>query len=72
MSTGSHRDWGRLPRDPDPESDLGYQLLELDVLRSSDGADEHILVLPSDEDMLRENAFMVVDPDSIRDLETMV
>ena len=72
MSTASHRDWERLPRDPDPEADLGYQLLELDVLRSSDGENEHLLVLPSDEDLLRENAFLVADPESVCDLETKV
>lgn len=72
MGAVSHRDWEELPRDPDPEGDLGYQLLELDVLRSSDGETEHMLVLPSDEDLLRENAFIVADPDSVCELETMV
>lgn len=72
MSAGTQKDWELLPRDPDPESDLGYRLLELDVLRSFDGEAEHLLVLPSDENLLRENAFVVADPDSVCDLETMV
>lgn len=41
------------------------------MLRSSDGENVHMLVLPSDEDLLWESAFMVVDPDSVYDLETM-
>ena len=69
-SGGRLRDLELLPRNPDPESDLGYQLLELDVLHSSDG--ENVLVLPSDEDLLRENAFIVADPDVVCELETMV
>ncbi|WP_313696290.1 hypothetical protein [Halorarum halobium] len=72
MSSVTHRDWEQLPRDPDLEGDLGYRFLELDVLRSSDGEKEHMLVLPSDEDLLRENAFIVADPDSVCELETMV
>ncbi|QLG29549.1 hypothetical protein HUG10_16590 [Halorarum halophilum] len=61
-----------MPRDPDPESDLGYRLLDLDVLHSSDGENEHTLVLPSDEDLLRENAFIVANPGLVCDLKTMV
>lgn len=66
------RAWRDVPVDPDPEQDLGFQAMELDVVRASAGADDHVLVLPNDDDMLRQDAFIVADAGSLMDLDTMV
>lgn len=68
----SQTDWRLVPANPDPADDLGYDLIDLDVLPTSVAGRSQVLVLPTDEDMLRENAFVVADDSLVRDLETMV
>lgn len=59
-------DWHEIPADPDP-SDLGYDLLELDITESTaDGG--HYVILPHDEEMLRDEAFIIADTDAVCDL----
>lgn len=65
-------DWWDIPLHPDPSDDLKYDLIDLDVIRTSTTGKPKILVLPTDETLLREDAFLIVDEDSIYDLETMV
>ena len=65
-------DWKEVSPDPDPSNDLEYELIELDVIQTTAGGRPQVLVLPEDEDMLREDAFMVVKESAICDLETMV
>jgi hypothetical protein len=65
-------DWWDVSQDPDPVGDLGYEVIDLDVIRTANDGRQRVLVLPTDEDLLREDAFMVVDEDDVRDLETMV
>ncbi len=60
--------WRELPPNPDPLDDLGYDLVELDFIPTSTSGGEEVLVLPTDEEMLREDAFVVVDKDSVVDL----
>lgn len=60
--------WRELPPNPDPLDDLGYDLIELDFIPTSTSGGEEVLVLPTDEDMLREDAFMVVDRESVMEL----
>jgi len=64
--------WWEVHQDPDPEGDLGYKLIDLDVIPTETNGKSRVLVLPSDEELLREDAFIVADEDSICDLETMV
>jgi len=61
--------WRRAPRDPDPVADLGYDLVDLDVVSAAD--DAALVVLPADEDHLRGDAFAVVDPAAVCDLTAM-
>lgn len=69
-SESDPREWGDLPADPEPE-DLGYDPLELDVTESTaDGG--HYVILPHDEDFLRQEAFIVADSGSLSDLGDMV
>lgn len=59
--------WENVPTDPDLAADFGYALLDLEVIRSGNGR-EQVMVLPKDEDLLRENAFLVVDEDALCDV----
>ena len=65
-------DWWDVSSDPDPVSDLKYDIIDLDLISTSTNGRPQVLVLPTDEDLLREDAFMIVDEDSVYDLETMV
>ena len=62
-------DWATIPDDPEP-SDLGYDPMPLNVTESS-GAGGHLVILPHDEDHLREEAFIVSDSDDVANLENM-
>lgn len=72
MESLSSTDWKDVSPDPDPSADLEYELIELDVIETNAGGRPQVLVLPEDEDMLREDAFMVVEESAICDLDTMV
>ena len=62
-------DWEGQPNDPDPERDLGYEILELRSVEARSGGKEHLLFLPEDEEMLRSEAFIVADPDTVVQLD---
>jgi hypothetical protein len=67
MNDSETVDWRSMPADPEP-SDLGYDPLELDITESSaDGG--HYVILPHDEEFLRDDAFIVADMDSVLSLE---
>lgn len=65
-------DWWDVGQHPDPNDDLGYELVDLDVIRHDPGRRDQVLVMPTDEEMLRDDAFLVADADDLVDLETMV
>lgn len=67
MSESATTNWEEVPDHPDPAQDLGYEVQELTVVRSA--ADSHLIFLPKDEDQLREEEFIVVSDDSLRDVE---
>ncbi|GAB7095369.1 hypothetical protein JCM30237_25220 [Halolamina litorea] len=64
-------DWWDVSEDPDPTDDLGYEVVELDVISTNTNGENRALVLPTDEDLLAEDAFMIVDEASVRDLGTV-
>lgn len=64
--------WWDVSQDPDPAVDLGYEAIDLDVIPTNADGRERVLVLPTDEDLLRENAFIVASEGAVCDLETMV
>jgi hypothetical protein len=68
MQASSQTDWEAVARDPDDAEDLGYRFQELDVFRASDGADSKVFILPHDEELLREEAFIVADVDVLTNL----
>lgn len=64
--------WDDVPTNPDPESDLGYRLDDWEEVTARSHGDDHLLFLPNDEEMLRDDAFLVVDPSIVRDLASEI
>lgn len=64
-------DWDASRVDPDPEEDLGYRIAEWDVIRHR-GNGGQVVFLPCDEDMLRDEAFIIAEEDAVSDLVTMI
>jgi hypothetical protein len=58
----SRREWERLAPNPDLAEDLGYELSDLEAYRTDD---EDVLVLPQDEDMVCEDAFIIVAEENL-------
>lgn len=56
----SRADWERLASDPDPVTDLGYRVDDWERFETSDGSDQ-VIYLPSDEDLIEDDAFIVVE-----------
>lgn len=65
-------EWRQVPDDPDSSEHLGYELIELDVLETKVEGRPQVLVLPTDEDQLRADAFIVADESAVRNLNTMM
>lgn len=63
--------WQDVASDPDPVDDLGYEGLDLDVIQTTAEGRQQVLMMPTEEDLLHEDAFLVVDEDVVRDLESM-
>ncbi|SIR19632.1 hypothetical protein SAMN05421858_1782 [Haladaptatus litoreus] len=64
--------WKRLPADPDLEGDLGYEIDEWDVIRASDNDKGRLMFLPKDEEMLRDDAFILAEASSVCNVEDRV
>jgi hypothetical protein len=58
--------WASLADDPDPCSDLGYEMEELKVIEAA--ANAKYIFLPEDESHLADEEFIIIDTDSLRDL----
>ena len=64
--------WQDAPRDPDEADDLGYERLSLDILPTLIEGQSRMIVLPTDEELLRDDAFLIVEEEFVRDLGEMV
>lgn len=62
----SREEWEDLPVDPNLREDFGYEHFDLETHETDAG---HVLFIPSEEDMLLEDAFIIVPRE---DLETVV
>lgn len=67
----SYSDWEQIAADPHPERDLGYEMLDWDVVKANNRAG-HLIFLPRDDDYLREDAFIVADAASVCDVRDRV
>ncbi|MFW5934218.1 MAG: hypothetical protein ACOCQL_00025 [Halolamina sp.] len=68
MEGDQRGDWRHAPEDPDPAEDLGYEAVELDMIGTDADGENRVLVLPTDEEMLADDAFVIVDEDSVAEL----
>jgi len=64
-------DWRTVPADPDPATDLGYEMLELDVISTGVEDEPAVVVLPQNEELLHDAAFLVASEDIVRPLTAM-
>lgn len=64
-------EWEQVSPDPDPVRDLGYELMDLEVLETEDGTDRYML-LPTSEEMLAQDAFIVADEAAVCDVSDRV
>jgi hypothetical protein len=60
--------WEEVAPNPDLENDLGYTLSDWESVSANSASGEQFLFLPSDDDLLREEAFVVADPSSVCDV----
>jgi hypothetical protein len=67
MSSDADFDWEELPPDPDLEDDFGYEMLDLEVVKAHNSKGQ-FMFLPRDEDMVRNDAFVVADDSSVCDV----
>ena len=66
--TGLSRvEWEQLHGDPDLRADLGYDPLDLEVFEVA--GNDQFMILPRDEDMVREDAFIIADVCSLFDVD---
>lgn len=55
--------WQRVPEDPDPKQDLGYDIEDLTVVESP--TESHVVFLPAEESHLDDEAFIIADTDAV-------
>lgn len=64
MTSSPNNTWLAQPVDPDPSLDLGYDIVPWEVLPVESGDADQRVLLPTDESMLKQDAFMIV-PESL-------
>lgn len=69
MSVNLEGEWNDQPDDPDLESDLGYDIATWDVVPVTSGEKEHRVLLPTDEEMLKQDSYMIVPASLVLSLE---
>lgn len=63
----SDTDWEDVSPDPDLADDFGYEMLDLEVVRARNGKGQ-FMFLPRDEDMVRNDAFLVAEESAVCDV----
>jgi len=61
----AYSDWESLSADPDPQTDLGYTDTEWDVIRTTQKGGSHLLFLPQDEGLLKQEAFVIATESAV-------
>ena len=62
-------DWRGMPADPDLELDLEYEIDDWKVIRTQKDDTSHLMFLPEDEGMLKEDAFIVAEKSAVCDVK---
>ena len=65
MSSSIGDAWEEAATDPDPHEDLDYELQPLTVIKLDQKQREMYMILPGEEDHLRDEEFVLADPGSI-------
>lgn len=66
-SSWSRSDWERLAADPDPVQDLGYDPVDWDVVEANNTSGQ-LIFLPQEDELLKDDAFIVAEPASVCDV----
>jgi hypothetical protein len=67
MPNSAEAEWDEQPTHPESD-DLGYELDDWERIRATGSDPEQYLYLPGDEELLRDEAFIIVPPEDIEDL----
>jgi hypothetical protein len=68
MNSQSHNEWESISADPDPRDDLGYVETEWDVIRTKRRRTSHLLFLPQEEQLLKQEAFVIATESAVVDI----
>lgn len=71
MPSVSRTEWAQVADDPDLRDDLGYEMVDLEIIQANNKAEQYMF-LPQDEEMLTEEAFIVAEPDSVVDINSHI
>lgn len=60
MTSSQRNEWDQQPTNPDPKTDLGYDFVPFDVVEVENGDSDHRVLLPTDEEVLKRDAYLIV------------
>lgn len=63
----SREDWETLSSDPDLQADLGYEITAWETIETATDSDQ-LIYMPQDEELLRDDTFIVANEDVLCDL----
>lgn len=69
MGIANQEEWLQLPSNPDPRRDLGYEIEPWEVVDVENGESSHFVLFPTEEEMLRLDAFIIASTDSMETLD---
>lgn len=64
MSESVEEDWEAVADDPDPNSDLGYDVQSLTVFNVEEGGHKYVF-LPGESDHLKDEEFLIAESGSV-------
>lgn len=69
MTTDLDAEWQDQPDDPDLSRDLGYDLAPWEVIPVENNDSDHRVLLPTDEEMLKRDAYVIAPAWLMKSLE---
>lgn len=71
MSCPTPEDWERMPENPDPAEDLGYEGADWDVIAVEQRGKEHRLFLPPEDEYVWSEEFLIAETEFVCDAAEM-
>ena len=65
-------EWAQQDADPDLTEDLDYRLDDWEVVDARSAGSDQLMFLPNDEELIKEEAFIVAEPNTVCDLADSV